>query len=140
MPCGYQHPRSHLPSLNLHDAPALLLLLRLIDEIRRPGARDGQNCDGANGRKAPIETRPSPGNRKSRPEAGRQIKHKAPRPVLARVRPASEPRLHPHSHSRMADIRLEAKARRPRPLVDFGWALPVESIFVTATFKGALRS
>lgn len=40
----------------------------------------------------------------------------------------------------MADVPLEARARRPRPLVDLGWALPVVSIFVTATFKGGTNS
>jgi hypothetical protein len=32
-------------------------------------------------------------------------------------------------------VPLEAGARRPRPLLDLGLALPVVSIFVTATFK-----
>jgi hypothetical protein len=41
-------------------------------------------------------------------------------------------------HGRMADVALEARARRPRPLVDFG--MPVVSIFVTATFKGGTKS
>jgi hypothetical protein len=40
----------------------------------------------------------------------------------------------------MADVPSEARARRPRPLVDLGWALPVVSIFVTATFKGGTNS
>ncbi len=35
---------------------------------------------------------------------------------------------------------LEARAGRPRPLVDLGWALPVVPIFVTATFKGGTNS
>jgi hypothetical protein len=43
-------------------------------------------------------------------------------------------------HGRMADVALEARARRPRPLVDLGWALPVVSIFGTATFKGGTNS
>jgi hypothetical protein len=43
-------------------------------------------------------------------------------------------------HGRMADVALEARAGRPRPLVDFGWALPVVSIFVTATFEGGTNS
>jgi hypothetical protein len=43
-------------------------------------------------------------------------------------------------HGRMADVALEARARRPRPLVDFGWVLPVVSIFVTATFNGGTNS
>ena len=40
----------------------------------------------------------------------------------------------------MADVALDARARRPQPLVDLGWALPVVSIFVTATFKGGTNS
>jgi hypothetical protein len=56
--------------------------------------------------------------------------------ALAVTRSAASIRL----HGRMADVPLEARARRPRPLVDLGWALPVVSIFVTATFKGGTNS
>jgi hypothetical protein len=56
--------------------------------------------------------------------------------ALAVTRSAGSIRL----HGRMADVPLEARARRPRPLVDLGWALPVVSIFVTATFKGGTNS
>ena len=40
----------------------------------------------------------------------------------------------------MADVPLQARARRPRPPVDRGWAAPAVSIFVTATFKGGSNS
>ena len=38
------------------------------------------------------------------------------------------------------DVPLEARARRPRPLVNLRWALPAVSIFVAATFKGGTNS
>ena len=38
------------------------------------------------------------------------------------------------------DVPLEARGRRPQPLVDLGWAQPMVSVFVTATFKGGTNS
>jgi hypothetical protein len=38
------------------------------------------------------------------------------------------------------DVPLEARARRPRPLVNLRWVLPAVSIFVAATFKGRTNS
>jgi hypothetical protein len=61
-----------------------------------------------------------------------------PRPDVRKAVTAARPRF--VCNARMADVLLEAGARRPRLLVDLGWALPVVSIFVTATFKGGTKS
>src|SRR5215217_5792496 len=67
-----------------------------------PGRAGGQDCDGALFAARPLSghTRRSGGSTYRPGASGRQIKHKAPRPVITRVRPrpGTAP-AYPHSHN-----------------------------------------